>query len=76
MQDNQSTITMIKSGKTNSERSRHIAIRFYFVTDNIKRGEVEVFYTPTHDMIADMFTKPLQGNLFVKFRNLILNITE
>ena len=75
-QDNQSTIKMIKSGKTNSERSRHIAIRFYFITDNVKRGEVEVSYTPTNDMIADLFTKPLQGNLFVKFRNLILNITE
>ena len=75
-QDNQSTIKMIKSGKTNSEKSRHIAIRFYFVTDNITRGDIKVSYTPTTDMIADLFTKPLQGNLFIKLRNLILNISD
>ena len=26
------------------------------------------------DMVADFFTKPLQGNLFRKFRALILNL--
>ena len=75
-QDNQSTIKMIKSGKTNSEKSRHIAIRFYFITDNVTRGEIKVSYTPTTDMIADLFTKPLQGKLFIKLRNLLLNITD
>ena len=76
LQDNQSTIKMIKSGKTNSDKTRHIAIRFYFVTDNVKRGEIKVSYIPTTDMIADIFTKPLQGQLFIKLRNLLLNITE
>ena len=33
-------------------------------------------YCPTEEMIADYFTKPLQGSLFKKFRNLILGIAE
>jgi len=33
MEDNKFTIKMIESGKSNSERSTHIDIRFYFVND-------------------------------------------
>jgi len=32
--------------------------------DNIKQGEVKVAYCPTGDMLADFFTKPLQGTAF------------
>ena len=70
-QDNQSIIKMIKSGKTNSEKSRQIAIRFYFITDNITHWETMVSYNPTTDMTADLFTKPLKGKLFIKFRILL-----
>jgi hypothetical protein len=31
-------------------------------------------YCPTGDMVADFFTKPLQGSLFRKVRTIILNI--
>ncbi len=33
-------------------------------------------YCPTGNMLGDMFTKPLQGSLFRKFRNLILNLPD
>jgi len=35
-----------------------------------------VEYCPTLEMIADFFTKPLQGALFHKFRNTVLGIKE
>ena len=35
-----------------------------------------VEYCPTEDMIADFFTKPLQGTQFRKLRALIMNLTE
>ena len=75
-QDNMSTIKLIKNGKSNSDTTRHIAIKFYFITDNIARKEVEISYTPTEEMLADLFTKPLQGKQFTKLRNKILNITD
>jgi hypothetical protein len=73
-QDNQSTIAMVKNGKSNSSRTRHIAVRFYFVADRVKSGEVAIEYLPTGEMIADILTKPLQGALFLKLRGQLLNM--
>ena len=35
---------------------------------------MRVVYCPTGEMIADFFTKPLQGALFRKFRAFVLNL--
>jgi hypothetical protein len=67
-QDNQSAILLEKNGKgSSSKRTRHINIRYFFVTDRIAGNEVSVQYCPTAEMVADFFTKPLQGSLFKKF---------
>ena len=55
------------------KRSRHIDIRYFFITDRYQKGEIEIQHTSTHEMIADYFTKPLQGAKFLKFRNIIMN---
>jgi hypothetical protein len=76
-QDNQSTMKLAKNGmKSSGKRTPHISIRYFFVTDRISAGELNVEYCPTLDMIGDYFTKPLQGSLFRKFRNTILGINE
>jgi hypothetical protein len=76
-QDNQSAILLENNGKaSSSKRTRHINIRYYFVKDKITNKEVRIEYCPTNDMIADFFTKPLQGMLFKKFRSMIMNIKE
>ena len=74
-QDNQSSILLEKHGRASSgKRTRHINIRYFFVTDRIAAQEVTVEYCPTGEMIADFFTKPLQGITFKKFRNFIMNV--
>jgi Reverse transcriptase (RNA-dependent DNA polymerase) len=73
-QDNQSAIALIENGRSNSERTRHIAIRYFFLTDRIRAGEIEVAYMPTGDMVADILTKPLQGALFKKLRAQLMNL--
>ena len=40
----------------------------------MKKGEIEVRYCDTERMLADGFTKPLQGKKFVYFRNETLNM--
>ena len=76
-QDNMSTILLSKNGKaSSSKRTRHIDIRYFFITDRVASKEIEVSYCPTGDMIADLLTKPLQGSLFKKFRDSIMNIQE
>ena len=44
------------------------------MADRIASGEAQVEYCPTGEMVADYFTKPLQGTLFRKFRDFIMNV--
>jgi len=76
-QDNMSTILLSKNGKaSSSKRTRHIDIRYFFITDRVANKEIEVIYCPTGDMHADLLTKPLQGSVFKRFRDKIMNIQE
>jgi hypothetical protein len=76
-QDNQSAILLENNGrKSSSKRTKHLDCRFYFITDRISNDELSVEYCPTKEMIGDFFTKPLQGKLFYKFRQLIMNLQE
>ena len=73
-QDNQSSILLEKNGRASSgKRTRHINIRYFFITDRIEKKEVTVEYCPTKEMVEDFFTKPLQGVLFCQFRDRIMN---
>jgi hypothetical protein len=45
------------------------------VTDLIDKDEVEIEYCATENMIADYMTKPLTGKQFVRFRDLIMNLS-
>ena len=74
-QDNKSTKLLLEYGKaSSSKRTRHIDIRYYFLIDRIKNKEFQVKHCSTEEMVADYFTKPLQGHKFKKFRKMILNI--
>ena len=72
-QDNQSTIQLINNRRSNSERTRHINIRYFFLHGRIKEKEITVTYKLTHAMLADLLTKLLQGEQFRLLRNLLLN---
>jgi len=72
MQDNTSTINLAQNGMSNSEKTRHIDIRYFFVTDRINSGDIQIQHMSTENMIADILTKPLQGELFAKLRDLLL----
>jgi Reverse transcriptase (RNA-dependent DNA polymerase)/Zinc knuckle len=72
-QDNQSTIRFEKNGrKSCGPNSRHIDIRYFFIKDRLNAEQVAVVHCPTEQMLADFFTKPLQGSLFRKFRDVIM----
>lgn len=73
MEDNTSTITLLKSGKLYTQRTKHISIRYFVMKDRMQQGEIFMRHIGTEDMIADIFTKPLQGATFARLRSILLN---
>jgi hypothetical protein len=74
-QDNQSAMLLKKNGRgSSSKRTRHINIHYFFVADRVAAGEVKIECCPTAEMLANFFTKPLQGSIFRKLRDFILNL--
>ena len=72
-QDNKSAILLETNGrKSAGKRSRALNVRYFFVTDQIDKGNLTVEYCPTDAMFADFFTKPLSGDKFRKFRDIVL----
>ena len=67
------TIALAEKGRSTSDRTRHINIRYFFIKDKINSNELRIEYLPTEDMKADVWTKPLQGELFKRLRNKLLN---
>ena len=71
-QDNMSAIQLIKNGRSNSEKTT-TDIKYFFLHDRILHGDICVKYMNTKDMIADVLTKPLQGEPSRVLRDKLLN---
>jgi hypothetical protein len=74
-QDNKSTILLAKNGKrSSSKRTRALNIRYFFVTDQVEKGNLSIEYCPTDEMVADYMTKPLSGAKFRKFKKRLMGM--
>ena len=60
------------SMKSAGDKLRHIHIRLIFIKDIMKRENIEVKHCPTKRMMANYYTKPLQGSLFKNMRDIIM----
>ena len=49
-------------------------VRFFFVKDKLEKKELKLVFCPTDKMVADYNSKPLQGMLFIRLRNIILGV--
>ena len=73
-QDNEAAMRLELNGKrSSSKRTRHLNIRYFYITDQIDQGWLSVRHCGTDDMIGDFFTKPLQGIKFRTLRALVMN---
>ena len=76
-QDNQSAMRLENNGRTScTKNTRHMEIRYFFITDNIRRDKLSVEYCPTDIMLGDYYTKPQQGSRMRRSRVLILNLPK
>ncbi|GJQ81713.1 hypothetical protein Trydic_g9154 [Trypoxylus dichotomus] len=69
--DNQSAIKLIKNGVFN-KRSKHIDVRYKFISEKIQNKDIVVEYCPTDRQLDDIFTKALNKNQFKRLRNEIM----
>ena len=57
--------------RSSKKITQHISIRYFFIMDKVQNRELDIEYMPMGVMIADYFTKPLQGNQFGKMKDQI-----
>ena len=63
MQDNTSTISLVTKGG-GQYRTKYMRVRQSFVKERVDCGDVAVTHCATLKMLADVLTKPLQGQLY------------
>ena len=64
MRENQSTMLLESNGSSSSRnRTKHINVRYFFSKDYLQdnNNKIKIEFCPTKEIIADFFTKPLQG---------------
>ena len=72
-QDNRSAMLLeINGKKSSSNRTRHLNVRYFFLTDQVQKRNLSIQYCPTDKMTADFMTKPLQGEKFQEFKRQIM----
>jgi len=68
--DNSSTIQLSKHSVFHG-KSKHIDVKFHFLRDLVNEGTVKLKYCNTHNQIADIMTKPLKKEQFIKLREML-----
>jgi hypothetical protein len=66
--DNMSCIALFKRGGPGSDRSRHINIRHFWLSERVALNDVVLEHLGTEDMFANILTKPVQGARFERER--------
>ncbi|KAG6402911.1 hypothetical protein SASPL_135125 [Salvia splendens] len=68
--DNKSAIALSKNLVFHN-RSKHIDTRFHYIRECVANREIQVEYVKSQDQVADIFTKSLKFEDFIKIRTLL-----
>jgi hypothetical protein len=49
-------------------RTKHLNIKYHHFREEVKKWTISIYHTRTEEQIADIFTKPLSEQPFIKFR--------
>jgi hypothetical protein len=69
-------MALLKRGRPGALGSRHINIRYFWLTDRASSGEIIIEHCPTEKMVANVLTKPLQGEQFRREREMLTNLSD
>jgi hypothetical protein len=70
-QDNEGVLSLMKTGRANKHRTKHLNVRYFFAKDRVEKGEIKLEHLPTEHMIADLLTKPVVGETFKRLVKLL-----
>ena len=75
-QDNTSVLDLIKAGRPTSHRTQHLKARYFFTKDYIDAKEIELKHMGTEWMLANYLIKPLCGEKFQRFLEIIVGLVD
>ena len=73
-QDNKSSITIAKQGSGRMGRTKHMNVKYYFLSQFVQDGTIKLVHIPSTEILSDGLTKPLPKPKFLVWRNKILNL--
>jgi hypothetical protein len=74
LEDNVSTIALLTNGVTHRQSTRHVNMRYFFIRDRIKSGEIALEHIPGLLQVADMMTKQIDGAQLQRLCSQIMTI--
>jgi hypothetical protein len=70
-EDNSGALAMAQTPKMRP-RTKHMNVKYHHFREAVENGSVTIHPIGTEDQLADIFTKPLGSELFLKFRQSIM----
>jgi len=68
--DNKSAISLARNPILHG-RSKHIEAKFHFLREQVNKGALQIVHCSTELQLADILTKALKVDRFIKLRSLI-----
>jgi hypothetical protein len=74
LEDNAACIAQAAQGLRHIRNAKHYEVKLRFLQQRVVEQEVEFTYCPTDQQLADLFTKPLDEEKFIGFRDRMMNV--
>ncbi len=71
-EDNQSAMMFSSKVENDSNRTKHIGVRYFHLKELVHAGTLTLVFTPTADQVADCLTKSLDLQAFNRCRSTLL----
>ena len=71
-EDNSACIAQAESGLKHVRNAKHYEVKLRFLQSAVIDKVVEFVYCPTDQQLADFFTKPLEADKFIYFRDALM----
>jgi hypothetical protein len=69
--DNSSAIALASNDK-HHQRTKHINVKHHFIRQYVENNTIQLQWVPSEQQLADILTKPLGPNIFIRLRDQLL----